>query len=81
LLLWYYHFDADESDDIIPGVAVTADQNLNTTDFGNELDFIANYKVTPRLSVLAGYSHLWRGAKIIGDTDADFFYLQTTLNF
>jgi hypothetical protein len=81
LLLWYYHFDADEAGSAIPGVAVPSNQNLNTNDFGNELDFIANYKLTSRLSVLAGYSHLWRGAKIIGDTDADFFYLQTTLNF
>ena len=81
LLLWYHHFDAEESGDIIPGVAVTAPQNLTDDDFGNELDFVANYKLTPRASVLAGYSHFWRGAKITGDTDPDFFYLQTTVNF
>ncbi len=81
LLMWYHHFDADEADDVIPGVAVPSAQNLDTNDFGNELDFIANYRLTARASILAGYSHLWRGAKIIGDTDADFFYLQTTVNF
>jgi hypothetical protein len=81
LLMWYYYFDADEPDDIIPGVAFPTNQRLDTDDFGNELDFIASYQLTPRTNILAGYSHLWRGEKIIGDTDADFFYLQTTLNF
>ncbi|MDA8563082.1 alginate export family protein [Mariniblastus sp.] len=81
LLLWYHHFDADESGDIIPGVAFPTAQSLDSNDFGNEIDFTANYKLTSRASILAGYSHLFRDAKILGDTDADFFYLQTTVNF
>ena len=56
-------------------------QSLDSNDFGNEIDFTANYKLTSRASILAGYSHLFRDAKILGDTDADFFYLQTTVNF
>lgn len=81
LLLWYYNFQTDEANDIIPGVAVPSNQVAGETDFGNELDFLATYKVGPRTNVVAGYSHLWRGAKIIGDTDADFFYLQAQTDF
>ena len=81
LLLWYHYFAADQVNDIIPGVAVPAAQDLTSDDFGNELDFFASYQLTPRANVAVGYSHFWRGERIVGTNDADFFYLQTTLNF
>ncbi|MEO0531644.1 MAG: alginate export family protein [Planctomycetota bacterium] len=81
LLLWYYYFGADSVNDIIPGVAVPSAQVLGDGTFGNELDLIAKYKITPRSQILFGYSHLWRGSKIIGTNDADFFYTKWTLNF
>ncbi len=81
LLLWYHNFRADEASDIVPGVAVPSAQNVTSTDFGHELDFLLKYQMTPRSNLAVGYSHLWRGDKIIGTNDADFFYLQTTTNF
>ncbi|QDT08029.1 hypothetical protein K227x_64590 [Rubripirellula lacrimiformis] len=81
LLAWYYYLGADEKGDVIPGVAVPSNQNLVDDDFGNELDLVASYTIGPRSDILFGYSHLWRGDKIIGTNDADFFYSQYTLNF
>jgi hypothetical protein len=81
LLLWYHYFGADQATDIIPGVALPSAQNTTSDDFGNELDFFASYQLKPRANIAVGYSHFWRGEKIIGTNDADFFYLQTTLNF
>ena len=81
LLLWYYNFQAAEASDVIPGIGGTPAQDPNSKDFGNELDFIATYKINPRRSVLLGYSHFWAGDKIIGGQDADFFYVQFTSNF
>ncbi len=81
LLFWYYNFQTDEDTDIITSLGATPDQDLTSSDFGNELDFTASYQLTPRSNVLFGYSRFWRGARIIGDTDADFAYLQWQTNF
>ena len=81
LLLWYYYFGAAEENDIVPGVAVPSNQVAGENNFGQELDFIAKYAISPRSNILFGYSHLWKGAKVIGTNDADFFYTQWTLNF
>jgi len=81
LLFWYYYFQADQIDDIIPGVAVQADQDFSSDEFGNELDILVSHQLTPRANVTAGYSYFWRGDRIIGTNDASFFYLQSTLNF
>lgn len=81
LLFWYYYFQADSANDIIPGVAVPSAQVAGEDSFGNELDFIAKYQISPRSNILFGWSHLWRGAKIIGTEDANFFYTQWELNF
>ena len=56
-------------------------QNLTSKDFGNELDFIAAYNISPRSQFLLGYSYLWRGDKIIGNDDAELLYTEFTLNF
>lgn len=81
LLAWYYYLGAAEEGDIIPGVAVPSAQNTTSDNFGNELDLIAKYQVNPRSNVLFGYSTLWRGSKIIGTDNANFFYTQWTTNF
>jgi len=81
LLLWYHNFTAAEEEDNIRSLGGTPAQDPTVADFGNELDFIANFKMTPRTSLLAGYSHLWAGDKIINGEDADFFYLQWQTNF
>ena len=81
LLLWYYNFNAAEQEDNVLALGGTPAQDPTAADFGNELDFIATYQVSPRSSLLAGYSHLWAGDKIINGEDADFFYLQWQTNF
>lgn len=51
---------------------------------GTELDLTASWKVQAHLSFLAGYSHFFTGdyAKASGAADdADFGYLQTTIEF
>jgi hypothetical protein len=58
---------------------------------GSELDLVAKYAVTPWASVHMGYGHFFPGAYIKssvasvpangGATGADWFYVQTTVNF
>lgn len=81
LLFWYYNFQADEAQDLVRSIGGTPAQDPNRSNFGNELDCLATNNVNARTSILGGYSHLWRGGKIISDTDADFFYLQWQTNF
>lgn len=81
LLLWYYYFDAAEEGAPIPGVAVPSAQDLAEDNFGQELDFLAKYQITPRSDIWFGWSHLWAGDRIIGTDDANFFYAQWQLNF
>lgn len=51
---------------------------------GNEVDLLAKYKASDFAEIWAGYSHLFAG-NFLSDTgasdDADFVYVQTTLNF
>lgn len=51
---------------------------------GNELDLLAKYNINKQVNVLTGYSHLFAG-NFLKDTgsadDADFFYVETTVNF
>ncbi|WP_197526994.1 alginate export family protein [Pirellulimonas nuda] len=81
LLFWYYYLGAAQAGDIVPGVGFNTDQNTTSRDFGHELDTIVQYQICPRSNILFGYSHLWRGEKIIGTRDADFFYTQWETNF
>lgn len=81
LLLWYYNFQSAEDGDQILSLGGTPAQDTSSSDFGNELDFVATYKVNARNTALVGYSHFWRGDRIVGDTDGDFLYLQWTTNF
>lgn len=81
LLFWYYNFQANEPSSDVPSIGGTPNQDPNAANFGNELDCLATYKVGARSSLVGGYSHFWRGTKILGDTDADFFYMQWQTNF
>ena len=39
------------------------------------------YTICPRSNIGFGWSHFWRGDKIIGTSDADFLYTQWEMNF
>lgn len=81
LLLWYYNFRAAIPETPVLSLGGTPAQDTTSADFGNEIDFVATYKVNARNTFLVGYSHFFRGDRILGDTDADFLYLQWTTNF
>lgn len=81
LIAWWHNFQAAQIDSPIPGVATSAAQNTTSRDLGNELDFVANLNVNPRTNIFVGYSHFFRGDRVIGTRDADFFYLQLTKRF
>jgi len=81
LLFWYWHFMANQAEDIVPAIGGTPPQSLASKDLGDELDMIAKYQIGPRSNVLFGWSHFWRGSKILAPTDADFFYTQWELNY
>lgn len=51
---------------------------------GHEVDFTTNWKVNKHLSLLVGYSHFFAGDYLRetgAHSDADFGYVQATLNF
>ena len=81
LLMWYWYFLANSSTDIVPSIGGTPAQSTTRTHFGDEFDLIAKYTIGPRSNVLFGYSHFWRGNKILAPHDADFFYTQWEMNF
>ena len=80
-LMWYWYFLANSSTDIVPSIGGTPAQSTTRTHFGDELDLIVKYTIGPRSNVLFGYSHFWRGNKILAPQDADFFYTQWEMNF
>jgi hypothetical protein len=79
LLLWYWHFMSN-TNDIVPSVGNTPAQTASK-DLGDELDVLLKYTICPRSNAVFGWSHFWRGNKILGPTDADFIYGQYSLNF
>jgi hypothetical protein len=81
LLVWYWHFMANQDTDLVPAIGGTPPQSLSSKDFGDELDLILKYNFGPRSNILVGWSHLWRGNKILAPNDADFIYTQWELNF
>jgi hypothetical protein len=80
-LMWYWYFMANSGTDVVPSIGGTPIESLSRTHFGDELDLLAKYAISPRSSVLFGYSHFWRGDKILAPKDADFFYTQWEMNF
>ncbi len=81
LLCWYWHFMSNQDTDIVPSIGGTPPQSPASKDLGDELDLIAKYQFAPRSNILFGWSHFWRGNKILAPKDADFFYTQWELNF
>lgn len=81
LLFWYWHLMSNQDSDIVPSIGGTPTQSITSKDLGDELDLIAKYQVDPRSNVIVGWSHFWRGNKILAPNDADFFYTQWELNF
>jgi hypothetical protein len=81
ILVWYWHFMANQDSDIVPSIGGTAPQSTTSKDLGDELDLTATYMIGPRSNALLGYSHFWRGDKILAPVDADFVYAQWELNF
>jgi len=81
LLFWYYHFMSNQDNDVTPSIGGTPRQSLGSRDLGDELDVIVKYKFCPRSNIVFGWSHFWRGNKILAPNDADFFYTQWELNF
>lgn len=81
LFLWYWYFQSNTANDIVPSIGGTPPQSTDSKDLGQELDLYARYKFGPRSNILYGWSHFWRGNKILAPKDADFFYIQWELNF
>jgi hypothetical protein len=81
LLMWYWHFIANQAGDIVPSIGGTPVQSLTRSHLGDELDVTVRRWFGPRSNLLLGYSHFWRGDKILAPQDADFFYAQWELNF
>jgi hypothetical protein len=79
LLMWYWHFMSD-TDQPVPSIFNTPPQNASKH-LGDELDVLMTYTIGPRSNIGFGWSHFWRGDKIIGTSDADFLYSQWELNF
>lgn len=79
LLMWYWHLQSD-TDQPVPSIYNTPPQNTSKH-LGDELDVLLTYIIGPRSNVQYGWSHFWRGDKIIGTSDADFLYCQWELNF
>jgi hypothetical protein len=79
LLMWYWHFTSD-TEEPVPSIFNTPPQN-DSKELGQELDVLLTYNMCPRSSIGFGWSHFWRGDKIIGDSDADFLYSEWAVNF
>ncbi|MDZ4659702.1 MAG: alginate export family protein [Bythopirellula sp.] len=79
LLMWYWHFTADTAAPV-PSIFNTPPQN-DLKHLGDELDVLLTYTICPSSNIAYGWSHFWRGDKIIGTSDADFLYAQWELNF
>lgn len=81
---WFF-LDAKESPWFNAGGGVYRAANPRaSTQLGEEVDIMVNYKCTEHLSFLGGYSHFFAGpfAKDTGaNDDANFLYLQTVFNF
>lgn len=89
-IAWWHMFNLQDGDDVPYTVAMTpftttpgGDQEL-----GQELDLIISWAVADRLTVDLGYSHFFTGdwyatnpTANLFSGDADFYYLQATLNF
>lgn len=92
LLVWYHYFSLANQNDVPYNVTMTPYAGLpagssGSKDLGHEIDVILTRTLTPRSSVLFGYSHFFAGnyyattAGVPFNGDADFFYTQWHMNF
>lgn len=91
-LVWYHYFRLANGNDVPYNVDMTsfngqAAGTSGSKDLGHEIDFMITHNVTPRVSVIYGYSHFFAGdyfattAGLPYNGDADFAYLQWHVNF
>lgn len=89
LALHWFWLDEEDTDSLYGagrGASRTAVSGTDVDSFvGKEIDLTAKYWIVPkRVNLLLGYSHFFAG-DYLSDTgiseDADFFYVQTALNF
>ncbi len=92
---WHNFSAADRLDDMYTvGGGARGFGGLSTDDdYGDELDLTLKYKLLKNFSVVAGYSHYFIGdfiedaanggpaTGLDNDSDADWFYLMTTMKF
>jgi hypothetical protein len=92
LLFWYHYFRLVNQNDVPYNVNMTPFAGLPagssaSKDLGHEFDVVITRTLTPRSSVLLGYSHFFAGdffATTPGvpyRSDADFYYVQWHVNF
>ncbi len=90
LLIWYHYFRLANGNDVAYNVDMTSFAGLGSgtagsKDLGHEIDLLVTHVLTPRMTMLYGYSHFFAGAyyDTSGPTnsDADFVYIQWHLNF
>lgn len=79
LLMWLYHFESD-SEAPVPSNLNTPPQDTSKK-LGDELDVLLTYNFGIRSNIAFGWSHFWRGNKILAPADADFLYSQWTVDF
>jgi hypothetical protein len=90
LLAWYHYFTLATKSDSPYSIVMTPFNGANapgSVDLGHELDFIADYKIGQRQSLILGYSKFFAG-KYYATTpgvpfngNADFFYTEWSINF
>ena len=92
LLFWFHYFQLANGNDVPVNVTMTPFANLpagsaGSRDLGQELDILLTQKISPRSSILFGYSHFFAGdfyattAGVPFNGDADFYYIQWHVNF
>ncbi|MDP6558421.1 MAG: alginate export family protein [Pirellulaceae bacterium] len=91
LLIWYHYFLLANQNDVPYNVNMTNFAGLagpsGSKDLGQELDVVLSRTITPRSSILFGYSHFFARdyygttAGVPFDGDADFGWVQWHLNF
>lgn len=89
VLVWYYYLFLENKNDTPYSVVMTPfapGVTPGSAELGHEIDLLATYALTPRTSLLGGYSHFFSGDYY--DTpglpfqgDANFFYVQYQVNF
>jgi hypothetical protein len=89
-IAWWHMLYLQDGDDVPYTVAMTpfAPTAGGDQELGQELDFIISWAVTPRLGFDFGYSHFFTGdwyatnpTPGLFNGDADFYYVQGTINF